>query len=104
MRTATMRGMTVQPKTPVKCKDCGYLGVRDLETWEIAESDPDYRTTGIMPDHAKPRFGEHPLPICFRFAYPLREEYEAVRDGGTGQNRTGAIAAVLTKDRPCEKY
>ena len=50
----------------VKCADCGFLGVRVLETRELVDAEYAYRAQGILPHKS----GQDqplcdPCPVCF---------------------------------------
>lgn len=83
----------------VKCRDCGYLSVRDRGTGELMSPDNDYRQSGAvamtMPHIA-------PFPICMRRACDFPKELNMKSERHAIYPKDAAV--VLDKERDCEKF
>lgn len=67
---------------PVKCVDCGFLGLRHRMTHELVEAPENYRREGYIPkDKHQPAYDE--APVCaaraFDFSH-LREDRRQAHD------------------------
>ena len=69
------------------CSRCGYLSVRDAETFELVEVPPEYRETGVLPMQLARRAPDR--PYCFVQAHDLGAEYDS-RKGGSTENHAQA--------------
>jgi hypothetical protein len=80
----------------VKCSDCGFLSLRNLETNTLDEADEDCRKSGAVYKNKYPQ-----PPICFKNAFDLRTEIGS--SGSVPEDATNTLK-VLNKDRECLKH
>ena len=76
----------------VKCAECGYLGIWDME-W--LHADEEFRREGVLRVAGRIFI----TPRCFAVAADLREEQRALREQGMGPG--DANKSFLAKDRAC---
>jgi hypothetical protein len=88
----------------VRCADCGFLAVRDLQTNELIEVKEDGRKRWVLPAFpGGSQLGPMPVvrrcdetPLCAVGAYPLGEEAKG--------READAVLPVITRDRKCRKF
>src|ERR1700694_4175901 len=95
----------------VKCSECGYLALRNLETVALAEADSMFREIGrpIEPSNALPLNSAFDFfPICFSQQINFVQEFSdagAKRHPVEGEpNPYGVIAAIINAERECTKF
>ncbi len=79
----------------VKCKDCGYLGVREANGTQLVNPDKTQREVG----RAINGITEH-CPVCAIAAFDLPAEH---RDP-PGMNPSEHAANIMAKDRECHQF
>jgi hypothetical protein len=97
------------PAAPVKCKDCGFLSVRNRQTRELAEVESPHRESGhspLMADLAKPVYDTR--PICFVQAADLIKEQESglpePPQHPTRDDYVAQFLKVIQRDRECNRF
>ena len=82
----------------VKCADCGFLGVRLIETRQIVDAEPWTRNQGKLPRNAddKPIYAK--WPICFV------QEIDVYLEANGEQRTDESLAAVFQKKRICKRH
>jgi hypothetical protein len=62
----------------VKCADCGYLAVRNVESRELEEAEQKFREKGLLPmaggEIGRPHERHERMPLCFMGNVSLYEE------------------------------
>lgn len=79
----------------VKCAECGYLTVRNVNTYSLDEAGGEFRETGAAYSLHERR------PVCFQRCDLRREIKQAF---GTGKNEMGCVLQVISKERDCNKF
>lgn len=91
----------------VKCTDCGFLGVRNCETREIVEVEANSRRNGgiagFLVGQNQVKQVYEPYLICFRRAWPLRDE-QLPPDRGLDKTLSDSVLAVIQKPRECSSF
>ncbi len=98
----------------VKCADCGYLAVRNAESFRLEEAIAEYRESGFS-YLGEPYIGIllEGSPLCFARSFDLTKEiaYEFAKGGKSAADFTGIRKSVqhcikegLVKERDCAQY
>ncbi len=86
----------------VKCSECGFLAVRNVETRELEEAESVYREFGVSPLMGKmeghPTDRHSTIPLCIRGYQGLQHE---ITEALASDSR---VSQVVHKDRDCELY
>ena len=79
----------------VRCRDCGFLAMRNVETRKLEEAEETLRNTGQIP--AQHRMKRHEsLPVCFMAAVNLRAE-------ATGEDPVHVLE-IVNRERQCAAF
>lgn len=90
----------------VRCKDCGFLGLRMIHSREIAEVEQEIRESHKFPDYytgsdGPGGTGEYyvPLAICC-----MMEKQVSAESTGPMTERAERFFTVINKDRTCQSF
>ncbi len=90
----------------VKCAECGYLAVRNVDSYHLDETGTDFREKGMVAlgrQVGRNQYQLHELqPLCFVQRYNLRSEIKS--EFASGKNEVGCILQVISKERECGKF
>ena len=90
----------------VKCADCGYLAVRNVDSRELEEVEEDFREKGTGPvveRHAgNPHLRHEKQPLCLLGAEGLSEDFRAAIENKLPEN--GRVRGIIQKERPCREF
>ena len=91
----------------VKCKDCGYLAIRNTYTWLLDEAGGEYRDSGdtpvVLDDKGYNPHRTHELrPLCFAKCFDLRSETKSTFV--SGKDEKGCVVEVISKERECVPF
>ncbi len=91
----------------VKCADCGYLAVRNINSYCLDEAGSDFREKGAVAlgrEYGRNQYNLHEQrPVCFVQRYDLRGEIKSVFVAGK-KDETGCVLQVITKERECSEF
>ncbi len=92
------QGSPEQPKSKVKCKDCGFLAFRRKESMELVAVDPSFRENPDMA--ARGRHAHYSsVPVCFVAESDIEDELS-----GCKIISTKSVGEVISKERECGGY
>ena len=89
----------------VKCADCGYLAVRNRDTYCLDEAGSDFREKGMVALGREYGRNQYPLheqmPLCFaRYQY-LGEE---IKNINKEKNATEEVSRIIKTEIKCEEF
>jgi hypothetical protein len=86
---------------PVRCRDCGYLAIREFANRELVEAEACVRKDGAMPPtipHAHRKY--ELIPLCFAGAMDFSTEMQIA----AGADDPRKIVSVCSDERTCESF
>ncbi|WP_461506327.1 hypothetical protein [Rhodopirellula baltica] len=89
----------------VKCRDCGFFGVRNRSTRKIEEAEASIRTEGRIPTDTRTgtKLLYESTPVCVAGAADFRSEFENLT--GSQNSSPGArLTKCCGKKRDCRKF
>lgn len=91
----------------VKCAECGFLAIRNVESRELEEAEKDIREHGcctvlIGQIQGHPQLRHTGLPLCFAGRYDLWDESK--KETVKGDRNTRGARTVIHKQRRCEGF
>lgn len=90
----------------VKCSECGFLAVRDIDTRELEEVDGTFREWGRPPlkriGGRNQYKGQYDIPLCFVQSYNLYDEVKTA--GGKPELDYVIVKSIIDQDRQCNSF
>jgi len=85
----------------VKCSECGFLSVRNINTSCFDEAGSDFREKGIVAlgrEYGRNPYNLHEQrPVCFIQCHDLRVEIKSEFE--SGKDEKGCVLSVINKER-----
>lgn len=90
----------------VRCVECGYIAVRNVDSNCLDEAGNDFREKGLVAlgrEHGRNQYQLHERqPVCFVQCYDLRAEIRQAFV--TGKDETGCVLQVISMERECNGF
>lgn len=90
----------------VKCAECGFLAVRNVDSRELEEAEESFREKGTGPlakqYEGNPHLRHEKQPQCFAMVHSLRDDFKKPIEQKIPEN--GRVKQVILKERECGEF